>query len=370
VDLLVWLGDLNYRLVDLTQEEAKGLIASRQWGSLRACDQLAGEMAQGRAFAFMREGPLVFPPTYKFDRGTTKPMGQPPSPCGPPFPAPAPRPFPAPAPTRPPLLPPFLPHCVPFCSSFLAPLLFLSPLPSPLLPLHCSPLPCISPSLPCSVRLGEKRRVPAWCDRVLLRDSFCTALPPAPAPGGTPVALASLSGALDYTRTHQGYAPSLGALDSSEDPFPGGPSGHSDGAGSGGSGASFGSVSGNSSSIGSHYHYSASINQSANNHSNRTNNSNSNSNSNSNRDGDGESSFTDPEPLERDSDRRGSSLGGYPPIAKEFAVERASSSSTSKLSRKDLQGHWHAFPPPTNPEPAQAAATPQRRAVPGLVERG
>lgn len=75
VDLLVWLGDLNYRLVDLTQEEAKGLIGSRQWGTLLACDQLAGEMAQGRAFAFMREGPLLFPPTYKFDRGTTKPMG-------------------------------------------------------------------------------------------------------------------------------------------------------------------------------------------------------------------------------------------------------------------------------------------------------
>lgn len=71
-DLLIWTGDLNYRIEYLSFEEVVNLIAKRQWDDLLANDQLRFEMGYGRTFPGMREGAIRFPPTYKFDKGTTR----------------------------------------------------------------------------------------------------------------------------------------------------------------------------------------------------------------------------------------------------------------------------------------------------------
>ncbi|KAJ7562619.1 hypothetical protein O6H91_03G077500 [Diphasiastrum complanatum] len=96
-DLLVWVGDLNYRIDELSYEEAVNLISQERWKTLLGKDQLRTEMTAGRVFQGMREGAINFPPSYKFDKGYQYVQG--------------------------------------YDSS-------------------------------------EKRRVPAWCDRVLFRDSF------------------------------------------------------------------------------------------------------------------------------------------------------------------------------------------------------
>ncbi|CAI7882367.1 unnamed protein product, partial [Closterium sp. NIES-53] len=113
-DLLIWMGDLNYRLDGVSYEEACSAVARRQYPLLLDCDQLRAEMKAGRAFVGMQEGAVDFAPTYKFDRGTFNPL---------------------------------------------------------------------------AYDSGEKRRVPAWCDRILFRDSFTSSS--APQTGGTSGADAS-----------------------------------------------------------------------------------------------------------------------------------------------------------------------------------
>ncbi|CAI7787611.1 unnamed protein product, partial [Closterium sp. NIES-54] len=161
-DLLVWMGDLNYRVEGVSHEHARHQVAARNLPALLASDQLLREMAGGRAFRGMEEGLIAFPPTYKFDRGTPDPL---------------------------------VFHC-----AFFDKLTLNSP--SPFLPcptlasLHALPLcpvPCLcaprTASVPHALPLcptpritaydsGEKRRVPAWCDRVLFRDSFTPSLLP------------------------------------------------------------------------------------------------------------------------------------------------------------------------------------------------
>ncbi|KAG6557250.1 hypothetical protein Mapa_001177 [Marchantia paleacea] len=93
-DLLIWTGDLNYRIDNMSYEETLGLIKKKAYDILLSADQLRIEMASGRTFHGLREGHIKFPPTYKFDKGLTV------------------------------------------------------------------------------YDTSEKRRIPAWCDRVLFRDSF------------------------------------------------------------------------------------------------------------------------------------------------------------------------------------------------------
>ncbi|KIJ70155.1 hypothetical protein HYDPIDRAFT_35582 [Hydnomerulius pinastri MD-312] len=68
-DNIVWLADTNYR-IDLDNETARSLAISRQYDSLVAADQLRSVIENGEAFAGYEEGPLLFPPTYKYDVGT------------------------------------------------------------------------------------------------------------------------------------------------------------------------------------------------------------------------------------------------------------------------------------------------------------
>ena len=70
-DHTFWLGDLNYRIDESMMTERvlkfseKGVL-----DELRHLDQLNIERAGGRAFDGFEEGPLNFPPTYKYQPGT------------------------------------------------------------------------------------------------------------------------------------------------------------------------------------------------------------------------------------------------------------------------------------------------------------
>ncbi|XP_010551680.1 PREDICTED: type II inositol polyphosphate 5-phosphatase 15 isoform X2 [Tarenaya hassleriana] len=67
-DMVIFLGDLNYRLDDITYDEARDFISQRCFDWLREKDQLHAEMQAGNVFQGMREADIRFPPTYKFER--------------------------------------------------------------------------------------------------------------------------------------------------------------------------------------------------------------------------------------------------------------------------------------------------------------
>jgi len=66
--MVVFLGDFNYRLDGITYDEARDMVSQRSFDWLRERDQLQAEMKAGNVFQGMREGPIRFPPTYKFQR--------------------------------------------------------------------------------------------------------------------------------------------------------------------------------------------------------------------------------------------------------------------------------------------------------------
>nr|ADE77646.1 unknown [Picea sitchensis] len=68
-DMLIWFGDFNYRLDDISYDEARNYIACKHFDTILRKDQLRGEMKAGHVFQGMREANIKFPPTYKFDRG-------------------------------------------------------------------------------------------------------------------------------------------------------------------------------------------------------------------------------------------------------------------------------------------------------------
>mmetsp|Transcript_37222 Transcript_37222/g.120209 ORF Transcript_37222/g.120209 Transcript_37222/m.120209 type:complete len:313 (-) Transcript_37222:87-1025(-) len=67
--LLVWCGDLNYRL-SLPNEEARSLAAAGRHAEMLQADELLASREGAHAFEGFAEGPIRFAPTYKFDRGT------------------------------------------------------------------------------------------------------------------------------------------------------------------------------------------------------------------------------------------------------------------------------------------------------------
>eukprot|EP00937_MAST-01D_sp_MAST-1D-sp2_P000069 g69.t1 len=72
-DRVVWMGDMNYR-VARDRDAVDELLAKNKLQDLLQCDQLAAALEGGStpapAFKGMVEGPIKFPPTYKFDPGT------------------------------------------------------------------------------------------------------------------------------------------------------------------------------------------------------------------------------------------------------------------------------------------------------------
>ncbi|TPX32651.1 hypothetical protein SmJEL517_g04283 [Synchytrium microbalum] len=71
-DVVVWSGDLNFRLDTLGREQVLSLIERREWNLLQQHDQLIRQ-AHSTAFPLrmLKEGALDFPPTFKYDRNST-----------------------------------------------------------------------------------------------------------------------------------------------------------------------------------------------------------------------------------------------------------------------------------------------------------
>ncbi|KAM3199587.1 type I inositol polyphosphate 5-phosphatase 12-like isoform X1 [Capsicum annuum] len=68
-DMVIFCGDLNYRLFGISYDEARDFVSQRCFEWLREKDQLRAEMKAGKVFQGMREAIIRFPPTYKFDKG-------------------------------------------------------------------------------------------------------------------------------------------------------------------------------------------------------------------------------------------------------------------------------------------------------------
>ncbi|CAD6273226.1 unnamed protein product [Miscanthus lutarioriparius] len=68
-DKVIWLGDLNYRLME-GGGGTRELVERHEWAALLERDQLRAEQKDGRVFAGWEEGRIAFPPTYKYVAGS------------------------------------------------------------------------------------------------------------------------------------------------------------------------------------------------------------------------------------------------------------------------------------------------------------
>ncbi|XP_025027260.1 type II inositol 1,4,5-trisphosphate 5-phosphatase isoform X2 [Python bivittatus] len=69
-DVIVWLGDLNYRLEEQDIERVKKLIDAQDICALYQYDQLKNQMEAKRVFEDFTEGEINFQPTYKYKAGS------------------------------------------------------------------------------------------------------------------------------------------------------------------------------------------------------------------------------------------------------------------------------------------------------------
>ncbi|XP_041350505.1 inositol polyphosphate 5-phosphatase K-like [Gigantopelta aegis] len=69
-DYVFWMGDLNFRLDDLSRDEILKHVSEKQFDKLLENDQLIKCCKQKLMFEDFHEGEITFPPTYKFDVGT------------------------------------------------------------------------------------------------------------------------------------------------------------------------------------------------------------------------------------------------------------------------------------------------------------
>jgi endonuclease/exonuclease/phosphatase family metal-dependent hydrolase len=71
-DFVLWLGDLNYRIDDLSFAEIVTAAETQQFQRLRERDQLNNEKRANKVFHGFTEFPINFQPTYKYTKGTDR----------------------------------------------------------------------------------------------------------------------------------------------------------------------------------------------------------------------------------------------------------------------------------------------------------
>jgi hypothetical protein len=69
-DAIIWLGDFNYRIT-LGNAEVRDAVMQGDYAKLFEYDQLSNQMIAGESFPYFIEMEIKFPPTYKFDKGTS-----------------------------------------------------------------------------------------------------------------------------------------------------------------------------------------------------------------------------------------------------------------------------------------------------------
>ncbi|XP_018562659.1 inositol polyphosphate 5-phosphatase OCRL-1 [Anoplophora glabripennis] len=69
-DQVYWLGDLNYRITDLTTTQVKTLLSRQEITTLLKADQLNQQKERGNVLLDYVEGDIKFQPTYKYDLNT------------------------------------------------------------------------------------------------------------------------------------------------------------------------------------------------------------------------------------------------------------------------------------------------------------
>ncbi|XP_063055159.1 type II inositol 1,4,5-trisphosphate 5-phosphatase isoform X2 [Engraulis encrasicolus] len=70
--IVLWLGDLNYRISNLEVEQVKDLISKKDFETLQGYDQLKRQVDQEAVFVGFTEGDIDFQPTYKYDTGSSQ----------------------------------------------------------------------------------------------------------------------------------------------------------------------------------------------------------------------------------------------------------------------------------------------------------
>ncbi|XP_045901502.1 type II inositol 1,4,5-trisphosphate 5-phosphatase isoform X2 [Micropterus dolomieu] len=71
-DVILWIGDLNYRITDLEVDNVKELISKKDFETLHNYDQLKRQIDEEAVFVGFVEGEIDFQPTYKYDTGSDK----------------------------------------------------------------------------------------------------------------------------------------------------------------------------------------------------------------------------------------------------------------------------------------------------------